>query len=434
MPVFIGCTIFITILYPVIINEPAMKNKFEKLIGWPVLLLVISMISGCIQIPTPTPPATNTFVAPPFNTSTPHPTRIPVEFFYVDPTQGSDGNPGTQVKPWRSIEKAVQTATAGDVIYLRAGEYISVFSGWSFANSGNASKPITISNQPGEQAIIRLSPGGQDYRAFRCWFAAPDPQSWQTAKADYIRIIGSDVPEVTLSNGVKSTKGIVIQGSPGEQATGIEAAGCDNWEVAGVDFVDVAYGIFTKKRNFRTAEDYSPDYWYVHDNRVFGYYRESGMQFNGNFNLVENNQIYKVSDSLDTPYGCQLINLNGNNNTIRGNTLSRWGSKANCGGILLEWDLADANLIENNIIGDVPWALSIAGGDNNIFRNNLLYVENKDWLLTFDYEQFSGWPCNEESNSTSDIPAENPRAADYKYYYPHDCHSTGNQVLNNILK
>ena len=113
----------------------------------------------------------------------------------------------------------------------------------------------------------------------------------------------------------------------------IMSTDCDYWEVAGVDFVDVAYGIFTRKVNNGKN---SADHWNVHDNRVYGYYRESGMQFNGNSNQIESNEIYKVSNRLDTTYGCQLLNLLGNNNVVRGNILSRAGSTANCIGILFE--------------------------------------------------------------------------------------------------
>ncbi|MBI1795117.1 MAG: right-handed parallel beta-helix repeat-containing protein [Chloroflexi bacterium] len=367
-------------------------------------------------------------------TSTPPPTPIPRDVYYVDGELGSDSNPGTKSQPWQSIDKAVNTVAAGDLLYVRGGEYKTIFAGWDFQNSGTKTQPITISNYPGEQVVINISQSSLDYRAFRCWAAPTDPASWQTPKADYIRITGTDVSARVLSNGVTSQKGIVVQGVKGEQGMGIEAAGCDNWEVSGLDFVDVAYGIFTKKRNFRTTQDYSPDNWYVHNNRVYSFYRESGMQFNGNYNLIENNEIYKVSNELNTPYGCQLLNLDGNNNIVKRNTLSRLGSTANCGGILLEWDLADANIIEQNTISDVPWILSIAGGDNNIFRNNILYPNDKNWLEVYNYDNYSGWPCNEETDSQADIPANDPSAPDYKYYYPHDCHSEGNQVYDNIVR
>ena len=220
------------------------------------------------------------------------------------------------------------------------------------------------------------------------------------------------------------------------QLTGVEAAGCDSWEVAGIDFVDMPYGIFTKKRNFSTTQDNSADYWYVHDNRVHGYFSESGMQFNGSYNRIENNEIYKVSDINNTPYGCQLLNLVGNNNIVRGNILSRKGSTAQCLGILLEWDLADANLIENNTLTDVGWegkgGLVIAGGDNNIIRYNTIKTDTSNWLYIYPENDEGTWPCNEDIEAPSIVPANQPMANDYEYFYPHNCQSTNNQVYDNL--
>ena len=248
--------------------------------------------------------------------------------------------------------------------------------------------------------------------------------------------MGSDVSPRNLDNGVSSKKGIVIQGVPGI-AAGIEVGGdCDSWEISGVDFVEVGYGIFTKKRVYRSTEDRSPDHWYVHDNRVYGFFRESGMQFNGNYNVIQNNEIYKVTNEVKTPYGCQMLNISGNNNVIRGNTLSRMGSNVRCLGVLLEWDLADANLIEGNTIMDSGWdgtgSLTIAGGDNNVIRHNTVYAPAPGWYYIYNKRDgFKGWPCNEESADESDIPAKDPAAEDYSYYYPHNCRSVGNAIYDN---
>jgi len=348
--------------------------------------------------------------------------------YYVDANLGSDLNPGSLTQPWRTIKKAVDTLNAGELAYIRGGVYESIRGSWYFHNSGTPSEPITLSNYPGEQVHIKIMREEKGFTAFTCWWSPADG-STVTPKADYIRIIGTDV---------EGEKGIVIQGYAGVniKAMGVESAGCDHWEVAGIEFNDLAYGIFTKKRNYRTIYDYSPDHWYVHDNEVHRFYRESGMQFNGNFNLIEHNEIYKETDTVSTPYGCQMLNLLGNNNFVIGNTLSRKGSDAECMGILFEWDLADANIVEGNIISDVGWdgngAMSIAGGDNNTIRNNTIYSSTPDWYTIFpDNDGFTGWPCNEESVAESIIPANDPAAADYIYYYPHDCHSVGNQIYDN---
>lgn len=42
--------------------------------------------------------------------------------YYVS-TTGNDSNPGTQVQPWKTIQKAANTVTIGDTVYVNAGVY-----------------------------------------------------------------------------------------------------------------------------------------------------------------------------------------------------------------------------------------------------------------------------------------------------------------------
>ncbi|MGD8457104.1 MAG: right-handed parallel beta-helix repeat-containing protein [Anaerolineales bacterium] len=424
-----------------------MPYRRKKLLAWALILFGIFLLIQLVRY-TPllheavTRAVTPSSVQADVPTSTP-PSELsitPDRIFYVDAALGSDNNPAMENQPWKSIDKAVNTVEAGDLVYIRGGEYQTVFGGYTFENSGTEEKPITLSNYPGEQVIIQVFDDDKNYGAFGCWYSPLDPENWQTPKADYIRIVATEVEPSILSNGLLSNKGIVIQGLSGDgiMAAGVEVAGCDNWEVAGIDFVDLAYGVYTKKRNFGTIYDYSPDNWYVHDNRVYGFYSESGMQFNGNNNLIENNEIYKVTDVVNEPYGCQMLNLLGHHNLVRGNTIGREGSEANCLGILFEWDLSDANVVEENTISDVTWggneAIVIAGGDDNIIRNNIIDNPSSDWLYIFpDNGDSKEWPCNEENAAKSILPAYDSAALDYPYYYPHNCRSKNNDIYDNVF-
>jgi hypothetical protein len=73
---------------------------------------------------------------------------------YFVSTTGLDTNPGTLSKPWLTVEKAVNTVVAGDTVYVRGGEYAGIKNGWAFQNSGTQLQPITLSNYPGEQAVL----------------------------------------------------------------------------------------------------------------------------------------------------------------------------------------------------------------------------------------------------------------------------------------
>ncbi len=73
--------------------------------------------------PTSTPlPATPTATYSP----TPSWTPTPVTFvtYYVSPN-GNDNNAGTILEPWKTIQKAVNTARAGNTVYIRGGTYSS---------------------------------------------------------------------------------------------------------------------------------------------------------------------------------------------------------------------------------------------------------------------------------------------------------------------
>lgn len=96
--------------------------------------------------PTPiSPPATTT----PSLTS-PQETPIPGNSYIVSPL-GNDSNPGTLAEPFKTPQKAVDIARAGDTVLLRAGTYTE---GVIFGHSGTKEKPIIFRNFPGEKPVF----------------------------------------------------------------------------------------------------------------------------------------------------------------------------------------------------------------------------------------------------------------------------------------
>jgi hypothetical protein len=71
--------------------------------------------------------------------------------FYVA-TNGSDSNPGSQAAPWRTVQKAANSLSAGQTALIRGGTYRE--QGVTFANSGSSSNRITLKNYPGETPVI----------------------------------------------------------------------------------------------------------------------------------------------------------------------------------------------------------------------------------------------------------------------------------------
>jgi hypothetical protein len=98
--------------------------------------------------------------------------------YYVSPN-GSDANPGTLLRPWRTIGKAARTVIPGDTVYVRAGIYNEAV---SLDVSGTEQKPISFLAYPGETPIVE---GNNQL-----------PTTWTGlfhVKGDWIRISGFEV-------------------------------------------------------------------------------------------------------------------------------------------------------------------------------------------------------------------------------------------------
>lgn len=65
---------------------------------------------------------------------------------------GSDANPGTESKPFRTLQHAADIVRAGDIVDVRGGTYCQRL---AITSSGNAAKGyITFRSEPGETAVL----------------------------------------------------------------------------------------------------------------------------------------------------------------------------------------------------------------------------------------------------------------------------------------
>ncbi|MEZ4227327.1 MAG: right-handed parallel beta-helix repeat-containing protein [Polyangiaceae bacterium] len=76
--------------------------------------------------------------------------QIETADYYVSPS-GSDSDPGTIDKPFKTFAKANSVVVAGQLVYLRGGIYKETV---KLTKSGSASAPIRWHGYPGEAAII----------------------------------------------------------------------------------------------------------------------------------------------------------------------------------------------------------------------------------------------------------------------------------------
>lgn len=93
---------------------------------------------------TSSPIATPTSILPtPIPSATATPSPVSTASFYVS-TSGNDSNPGTEAKPWRTIQKAANTVTAGSIVLVQAGNYAERV---TLNRSGSVAAPITFAAQ-----------------------------------------------------------------------------------------------------------------------------------------------------------------------------------------------------------------------------------------------------------------------------------------------
>ena len=75
------------------------------------------------------------------------PPRVEPSDFYVDAVRGDDSNDGRAGRPFRTIQKAVDTMRSpGSVCTIRAGVYRETV---HFRHNGVAGKPLRFQSEPG---------------------------------------------------------------------------------------------------------------------------------------------------------------------------------------------------------------------------------------------------------------------------------------------
>lgn len=76
---------------------------------------------------------------------------------YYVATNGSNTNPGTEALPFRTIQKGVDMAQAGETVYVKAGTYSEEV---SITNSGTAGNPVKLLAFPGDELNVVIEGTG----------------------------------------------------------------------------------------------------------------------------------------------------------------------------------------------------------------------------------------------------------------------------------
>ena len=70
--------------------------------------------------------------------------------YFVAPN-GNDNSPGTEAKPFKTIQRGAKALSAGDTLLVKAGTYVEQI---SVSDSGTKNNPITIKAYKEDDVLI----------------------------------------------------------------------------------------------------------------------------------------------------------------------------------------------------------------------------------------------------------------------------------------
>jgi len=275
---------------------------------------------------------------PPPPTSSQSGVTIPADALYVSASSGNDANPGTQSAPWRTLAKAVATASAGDTVVLEPGTYGGVGQTTNFSRSGTTSAPIVFTSVPGApkatiHGYVRIT--GSNLHLDSFLFEGPT---------------GAIVAKTSENPGGQEVQVSIMYGS-GVELTNSEVK--DNAWHAGV-FISQATGIHL-----------SGDY--IHDNgdASTGANLDHGVYWcSGSGSITDS----RIEDNV--AYGVQLY-PSATNVTVSHDTISGNGR----GGVIVSHEASDNTISNNLITGNKEYGIRAYSltGSGNVAKENLIW-------------------------------------------------------------
>jgi hypothetical protein len=163
--------------------------------------------------------------------------------FYVS-TSGNDSNPGSSSAPWRTIQRAANTVTAGATVYVKGGVYNESV---HFPSSGTSSNPITFTNYPGQNAVIDgtgltvhgtqglvnvidqsyITISGFEIRNYTTSSSRPTPAGiWVTGSGSGVKLLNNKVHNITTkAEKAGNAFGIAVYGTSNTPITNLTISG-----------------------------------------------------------------------------------------------------------------------------------------------------------------------------------------------------------------
>jgi hypothetical protein len=225
---------------------------------------------------------------------------------------GSNSNPGTRSRPWRTIQHAFNRLRPGQRALVRRGTYAEDL---VVRRSGTSSQTITVAASPGERPVLRPASSSGDTYAVRF-----------SDNASYVRL-----------------RGFVIEGARGTSSTNVYFEdSVHHIELAANEIrFSQDQGVFAERttRNLHIVGNR------IHDNgrgHVSGQHQSHGIYIEGRDHLIANNVIY----SHPFGFGIQIYPQN-QGTVVVNNTVVLSGHSA----IVVGGDDGVSNItIRNNVL------------------------------------------------------------------------------------
>jgi len=309
---------------------------------------------------------------------------------YYVATTGNDANAGTITSPWKTITKAANTLTAGQIAYIRGGTYNE---GVQIKNSGTEGNYISLIAYPNEKPIVDGTGKGTYYLM-------------NLNQKSYIKVSGIRFQNGTIGIG-NGASNILIENNEVANFSnpGIEVNSCSVAIVKGnivdnvcnsswgecitigfSEYIDIAYNEVRNGSLTNTAGGEGIDIksskhvWVygnvVHDLRKLGIYIDAydGLDYDIE---VFNNKVYNCNDGvvISSEQRNAVEKIHVYNNLLYdciyiGIGVVNWPTHAAAG----TWYPINDIIIENNTVSSTGGInIDARNGTNFIIRNNIIY-------------------------------------------------------------
>jgi hypothetical protein len=255
---------------------------------------------------------------------------------------GSDSEPGTRAKPWRTIQKALDSLRPGETAVVRSGVYRESL---VMRRAGTASAPITLRAYPGETAVVRPAGGGESDYPLRV-----------TSGAAYFRFRDFVVEDAPLD----TTVNVYVAAQERPYPHDIEISGC---EIRG----STGTGLLAEPNSLRVKVLGN----LVHDNGTGMAHQHQGIYFQGRDGVIARNVVYGQPNGFGIQVRARADRVLVVNNTAVDNSLS---------GIVVENTATRVTVVNNISAFNGGWAVyGYDSGDGpvlagNIAHHNLAYA------------------------------------------------------------